>query len=264
MIQGVWSIYKRELRFFFQSASTYVVLGLLFLICGTIFHQVTFEFVNDSAMAQAGGPFGTADKAPNINVAVIEQIFRLISAMILFIVPILTMRLIASERSGGMFEVLVTCPIDDWSIILGKYLALVTVGCVIVALCSIYPIGLWVVGRDQGAVPDLGIVLSACAGLLLIFAAYGAFGLMASAATQSQVTAAIVTLVGLMMWAAISEFHMPNAAIQRVTDELSAAHHTENFITGFVSLRDLSFYFIASFACLFVSARVLEARRWKV
>ena len=80
----------------------------------------------------------------------------------------------------------------------------------------------------------------------------------------SQVSAAIVSLVGLLLWNAISQFRMPNEPIQRVIDEIGASRHTENFITGSVSTSDIAFFVIASFTFLFIAARTLEARRWRV
>lgn len=264
MIFGFWPIYKRELRAFLQSSSTYVVLGLLFLVVGAIFHLMLTQFVNDSAMAAAGGPFNTPDEAPNVTVTLIGGTFQVVTAMIMFIVPVLTMRLIASEKSSGTFELLVTCPISDWNILIGKFLALVTVGFGLLVLCSVYPATVYLVGESQGAAPEPAVVAACFAGLVLIFATYSAFGLMASAMTDSQVTAAIVTLVGLLLWNSIAEFNMPNEQIQAIANEISAAKHTENFISGFITLRDLAFYAFATFICLFIAARTLEARRWRV
>lgn len=264
MLFGFWPIYKRELREFFQSASTYVALGLLFLVTGTFYHQIIEEFVNDSAMAAAGGPFMSAAEAPNVTEAVIGTVFQLFAAMILFTIPILTMRMIAAERSSGTFEVLVTCPTSDWGLLLGKYFALVSLGVVVVALCGVYSLTTYFIGRGQGAVPELRVVLSGHIGLLLIFSTYGAFGLMASAFANSQVTASIVTLIGLLGWIMVGELSVLPRPLYAIALELSALRHTEEFISGSLTLRSVAFYGLASFLCLFVAARVLEARRWRI
>ncbi|MBI1784650.1 ABC transporter permease subunit [Candidatus Sumerlaeota bacterium] len=255
-----WPIYKREVRGFLHSFPTYIALGLLFLVAGAIYHDVMVIFVNESGAA-ATNP---ANEAPNITVSVIQQIFQLLSAMILFTIPILSMRLIASERSSGTFEVLVTCPIGDWSILLGKYFALLTIGAMMVVFSSIYPATTYYFGRSHGAIPEWPVVVACHLGLFMIFATYAAFGLMASSFTSSQVTASIITLIGLLIWNLIAEFPTGNPAVQRVINELSAARHTENFMGGFLTLRDIAFYALASFFCLFVASRMLEARRWKI
>ena len=259
-----WPIYKRELKSYARSSSTYIALALLFLIAGASYQFMIGRFVYDSAMAAQGGPFFTADEAPNITRDVIELTFNLLSALILFTIPILSMGLIASERSSGTFEVLVTCPLSDWSIILGKYFALVTVGAAVVLFSSAYPAMTYYLGWGQGATPELPIVITCYLGLFLIFATYAAFGVMASSFTDSQVTASIVTLLGLLLWYSIATFNMPNQTLQRIVDELSALNHTEDFIAGLLTLKDLAFYVIASFVCLFIASRVLEARRWRI
>ncbi len=260
MMPGFFPVYKRELRAFFQSSSAYVALGLLFLIAGAVYHDLLVLFVNDSGAAAVN----PAEEVPNITVSVVQQLFQFLCGIIMFSVPILSMRLIASERSSGTFELLVSCPISDWSILIGKYLALVTVGALIVALSSLYPLTTWYLGRGAGISPEWPVVIACAAGLLMIFCAYAAFGLMASALTDNQVTAAILTLVGLLFWNMLAEIPTGVPEIQHVLDELSASRHTENFTSGLITFRDFTFYSLASFFCLFIAARTLEARKWKV
>lgn len=264
MIHGIWPIYKRELKAYARSTSTWVALGLLFLITGWIFADLVSVFAHDSAQYLTGGAAAPADP-PNVTANVVEEIFRVLSSMILFTIPMLTMRLIASERSSGTFEVLVTCPVGDWGILLGKYFALVTVGAAVAAISAVYPLMLYVLGTGYGGVyPELAVVLSCTLGLFLIFATYGAFGLMASSFTTSQVTASIVTLIGLLGWIMVGELSVLPRPLYAIALELSALRHTEEFISGSIALRSVAFYGIASFMCLFVAARVLEARRWRV
>lgn len=264
MMRGCGAIYRRELAAFFQSASTYIVLGLLFLAVGIFYHQIMVEFTNDSAMAKAGGPFGSSPDPPNISVEVIETLFRSISAMILFTIPILTMRLLAEERSSGTFELLVTCPVSDWSILLGKFGALLTVGLAIVGLSGIYPLTTWYFGRGHGVAPDWPIVATCAAQLFLMFATYGAFGLMASSLTQSQIVASVITLVGLLLWNVAGSITFTDPLLHVIVKEFSPMNHTENFIAGLFTAKDLAYYAMASFVFLFIAARTLESRRWRI
>lgn len=264
MLNGAGAIYRRELLVYFRSASTYVVLGLLFLIVGIIYHQLMVQFTEDSAMAAAGGPFMSSEDPPNITVAVIEEVFRIIAGMMIFTLPVLSMRLLAAEKSSGTFEVLVTCPVSDWAVLLGKYAALVTVGLAIVALSSVYPLCTYLFGWGHGALPELRVVISCAVLLVLLFATYGAFGLMASALTESQVIASIVTLVGLLVWNIVGSIEFDNPALLEFAKAVSPLGHSENFLQGLLSSADLAFYFLVSFCCLFVAARILEARRWRI
>lgn len=261
---GFWPIYKRELREFLESASTYVVLGLFFLITGAVYHQIIVLFVQQSASAAAGGPFNTPTNAPNVTVDVIQNVFNVMSAMMLFTIPLLSMRLVAAERSSGTFELLATCPVADWGIILGKYFALLSVGAVIVALSSVYPLTTYLLARSAGASPEFPVVGGCFIGLFMIFATYAAFGLMASSLTTSQVTASVITLIGLLIWNTVGEFKIPNHQGQQILGELSASQHTQAFIAGLLSAQDFAFYVLSAAFCLFIAARALEARRWRV
>lgn len=262
MPPGLIPIYKREVRAFLHSASTWIAIGLFFLISGAIYHSIIHQFVDDSLFAAQNKIMG--EKAPNITVAVIQATFMALSAVILLTVPILSMRLISAERSRGTFEVLVTCPVSDWAILLGKYFAMLTVGLLIVTLTTIYPLVTWIIGRDQGAVPQLPVVIGCHLGLFFIFSTYSAFGLMASSLTRSQVTASIVTLVGLLFWNILGDLPVTDPLLELILQELSAARHTEKFTKGLITLRDFAFYVLSAWAFLFVAARTLEARRWRL
>lgn len=263
-MSGTWPIFKRELQAHAQSSSTYIVFGLLLLAIGMLYHEVLVTFSNDSALAQASGVFSSNAEPPNITTDVIQQVFRLLSAMILLTIPILTMRSIAQERSSGTFELLLTCPVGDWGILMGKYLALVCVGFVVVVASGIYPLATYFLGRAHQAIPELAVVLSCYLQLFLIFSTYAAFGLMASSFTQSQVVASIITLVGLLLWNVLGGLNIANPTANAIARELSPFHHTENFLLGLISVRDVVFYFLASFVCLLVASKSLESRRWRV
>jgi len=256
-----WPIYKRELRTISHSSSTYIALGLFFLVSGAVYHSIMVGFVHDTVASKASP---VADAPQNINLAVIQQTFRTIAGMILFTIPILSMRLIAEERSTGTFEVLMVCPIGDWSILLGKYFAQVTLGLIVVLLCSIYPITTYFLGRAQGAIPDVSIVIACYLGLFFIFSTYSAFGLMTSSLTRSQATAAILALIGLLLWNMLGDMPASNPFIQDIIHELSPMRHTDNFTSGFFSSKDLAFYGLTSCLFLFVAARALESRRWRI
>ena len=261
-----WPVYRREVKTFFQSPSTYIVLALLFLVVGSIFHDVMLIFSKASAAAQQpAGMFGMQQQAPNVTDFVVRQIFQIMVSLVLFTIPMLSMRLVADEKSRGTFELLVTCPISDWAILLGKYFALLTVGLVIVVISAIFPVAVWWAGRVNEVGPEWPIVISCWIGLFLIFAAYGAFGVMASSFTDNQVTASIITLIGLILWNVVGSFQMESLPqVRTILQEVTAAGHTESFIQGALTLKDFAFYILASFLFLFIASKTLDARRWRV
>ncbi|MCL5269545.1 MAG: ABC transporter permease [bacterium] len=260
-----WPVYKREVKTYFQSPSTYVVLALFFLIVSLIYQDLMTVFSSLSASAGQQSMFGQTNQAPNVTDFVIRQTFQILTSLVMFTIPMLSMRLVAEEKNRGTFELLVTCPLGDWAILMGKYLALVTVGLVIVILSGVYPLIAWWMGRANGAAPEWPIVVSCWIALLLIFSAYSAFGVMASSFTENQISAGIVTLIGLILWNVLGVFQMEKyPKVREILTEFSAGEHTENFIRGVLMLKDFAFYILASFLFLFIASKTLDARRWRI
>ena len=261
-----WSVYKRELKTYLQSPSTYVVIALFFLYIGREFQDSMFRFSIDSSMAGQQNYFGQVMPSPDVTQAVIRRLFGAIFFVILFTIPLLSMRLIAEERSRGTFELLVTSPISDWAILLGKYFALVTIGLLIIGFSVLYPLIVWWAGSSNQSAPEWPVVISCWIGLFLIFATYAAFGLMASSFTENQITAGVITLIGLLLWflLGIGQGFQDYPQLANILREFSAISHVENFVKGVLVLKDFAFFILASFLFLFIASKTLDARRWRV
>lgn len=260
-----WPIYKREVKTYFQSASTWVAMGLIFLVTGIAFFLMMYGFSMESARAQQMAMFGQPGQGPNVTEFVIRGIFGWMTMIFIFTTPMLTMRLISEEKSRGTFELLVTCPIGDWAILLGKYFALLTVGLVIILISAVFPFLVAYIGKANQVAPEWPVVASCWTGLLLIFAAFSAFGLMASSFTENQLIAAVFTLLGIMLWHFLGSFSLEgHPQLQEALMEISAVRHIDNFNKGVLMLKDFVFYILASYLFLFVASKTLEARRWRI
>ena len=262
-------IYKRELKTYLQSPSTYIVVALLFLVVGLIFQNMMSGFSRWSAEIAQRAMYGQGGEAPNATKDLVQPVFQMMVSLIMFTIPMLSMRLVAEEKREGTFELLVTCPVSDWAILLGKYFALVSVGLLIALLSALFPLVVWWAGNGMthsGSSPEWPVVASTWFGMVLIFAAYSAFGVMASAFTENQIAAAVITLIGLILWFVLGSVFELNSypTLQTIMQELSAAQHTENFLKGVLMLKDFLFYILASFLFLFIASKTLEARRWRV
>src|SRR5689334_1361941 len=119
---GFWPIFKKELKTYLQSPSTYIVLALFFLVVGWLFQARLRMFSEYSQQIQMMQMYGQQQQQPNVTMFVIGPIFGLFNMLLLFTIPMLSMRLISEEKSRGTFELLVSSPISDWSIVFGKYL----------------------------------------------------------------------------------------------------------------------------------------------
>jgi ABC-2 type transport system permease protein len=252
-------IYKRELRAMLQSWGLYVSLALFFFISALFFDLNLMTFIQESA-EQAQQPYAAINNPLNFNESVVVNTFGVMAFLFIFIVPLLTMRLLAEEKQTGTYELLATSPISDWGIVLGKYLSAVTV-IVLVTLLSLVFVGfMYWIGQPEGPV-----VAGCLIGLLVMGAAYSAFGLCASALTQNQMVAAIVSLVGLLTLFLAKQL-APNSSgwWGDVLADISLFAHGDMMLKGMMRLEDLVFFALFAVFFLFLTHTLLQARRWRI
>ncbi len=270
MLREIMAVYKREIKAYFTSPAIYVVIGLFLAFVGWQFYYLLNFFVNMSDQAQ--NPQMSMGMPPvNITEIVVRSMFGLISFLLMFIIPMLTMRLFSEEKRLGTFELLVTCPLRDWSILLGKFFAAFTVGFVIWLFCLIYPVITQWVSANQAETP---VIVVSNIGLLFIIAAYVAFGVFASSLTENQMLSAILTFVGLLVFWIIGRMDMGagktwelwglNVPVDAILGGLCVLTHSENFGRGLLALSDMAFFAFFSIFFLAITAKILEARRWRV
>lgn len=173
--------------------------------------------------------------------------------------PILTMRLLAEEQKLGTLELLMTAPLRDYEIVLGKFFAAV-IGLVSTLVPTIYLVVLllWF------GTPDTGPILSGYLGLILYGMATLSVGLLASSLTANQIVAAVVAL-GVLLFLTIinlAETHVTGIASD-IVRQLSITNHFEDFARGVVDTHDLMYYLFFTAFLLFLTVRSLESRRWR-
>jgi ABC-2 type transport system permease protein len=179
----------------------------------------------------------------------------------LFVVPALTMRVVAEERRAHTWDLLLTTPLTVGGILWGKYLAIVAVIATLLAPTAVYPALLHAYGSIDPAPALLGYF-----GLLLLASAVAAIGVFTSALTENQVVAAIMGfgLALLFYLAAERAATMSDgAAAKEVLRYLSLVSHVTGFIEGRLDTRDLVYYASVIWLPLFLAARALEAQRWR-
>jgi ABC-2 type transport system permease protein len=250
------AIYRRELSYFFNSPVAYAVIAVFLLISGYFFYNLLAYF-NMLAIQLMQNP--VASRNLSVTEGVVHPLFANISIVLLFLLPLLTMRLLSEERRTGTAELLFTFPISDWDAIWGKYLATLTVFAVMLGLTALYPLLLF-----KYTTPELGPILTGYAGLFLIGAAFIAMGLFFSTLGESQLVAGVSTFgCGLLFliigW--INPFVSPTAAA--VLSEMSILEHFDSFSRGVLDSNDVVFYVLFASFFLFLSSRVLDSNRWR-
>ena len=253
----VWTIAKREFKLYFSSPIAYIVMAMFAVVFGYFFTSGLAYFMSYRAeiLAQAG-----ASAPPlSVNQYVIEPALANMSFVLLFVVPTITMRLFAEEKRSGTIELLLTSPLRDYHLILGKWL-----GAVLLYSCLLLVAALNLSVLFLYSTPDWKPMLVALFGLLLMGGTMIAIGTFLSTLTSNQLVASALTFgVLLLLWVLnwISSFE--TSTLSRVLEYLAISPHFEQFSKGVIELKDLTYYFSAICLGLFLSKRSLEALRWK-
>ncbi len=236
-------IAKREFKSYFDSPLAYVVICLSLLLLGV-------------AVFIWPGKFWQVDRAT------LSSMFEAIpTGLVLLIVPVVTMRLVAEEKRSGTLEMLITLPVKDSEVIIGKFLGAFGLVLVLVLSTILYPILMFKVW-NLGII-DTGPLFSGYIGLVLFSAAAVAIGLLVSSVTESQVIAFFVTfivLAALYFMGEIAE-HVPNL-LGTVFRTLSLREHFFQFERGLIDARDVIFFLSCAALALALAFRSLESRKW--
>jgi ABC-2 type transport system permease protein len=254
-VNNVLLICRKELKSYFASPIAYAVLADFALVFGVAFYTATRDMVRYSFQAQMMGQMSQM----NVNDQIIRPLLGFAATVALFLLPMITMRLVAEEKRSGTIELLLTSPVTDSGIIIGKWLgAMLLYACVLgMSMLSIAMLFIW--GR-----PDFKPVLVAYLGLLLQGGCLLAIGTWISTTTKDQIVAVVVTFhLSLFLWL-LSWFTAFGSSIgSQVANYLSIVTHMENFSKGVVDLKDVVFYVSLIFFALFVALRQVESLRWR-
>ena len=255
MMRGTWIICRKELNSYFASPIAYSVMalfafifGLFFYISMTYFMQVSME----SQMQGRGFPM-------NINEMIIRPVLGNMSTIVLFLAPMLAMRIFAEEKRSGTMELLVTSPVSDMAIVVGKWLAAVMLYSIIVVVGAISLLFLFLYGK-----PDWKPVLIGILGLILLGSALLALGAWLSSTTKNQIVAAVASFVLFLAMLAIgwgAEFDSTWWGTFR--QYMSVTSHLDSFSKGIIDSKDVVYYLSLTFLGLFLANRSLESLRWR-
>ena len=252
-MRNILAIAGKELRGYFASPIAYIVLGLFALVFGWFFY-VPLAFFNRQSMQMAAG--GT-----NIQQMLLTPMFANATVVMLFLLPAITMRTYSEEKRSGTIELLLTSPITDTQIILGKFIGAMGLYVAMLALTLVH-IAIVYLFTDPN--PDWKPIASAYLGLILMGGCFISVGLLISSLTKNQVVAAVATfVVFLMLWVInwIGTFVGPTT--QSVLNQLSLTDHFDDFARGVIDTKHLVFY--TSFICLglFLTAKSVDTERWR-
>lgn len=237
---------RRELSAFFVSPMPYIVLTVFLLIAGLDF----------------GHSYFSLDSEQFVYGAIVSLLNRM-SIMLLFLLPLLTMRVLSDEFSSGTIETLMTAPVSNTAVVVSKFLGTFCFFVVMLLPSLAYPVILYAVA---GAVkPDTGPMISGYFGLLLLGMMTIAVGVCVSACVRNQISAAVATVLvlGLLWFAGTATAGRATAFWQKCIQYVGILYHYESFAKGLIDTRDVVFYVTGTALFLFAGVGVVAVRRWR-
>ena len=236
-MHNILTIYKKELRSFFTSPMAYVFLVVFALVNGYFFTN-TFFLYNQSDM---------------------RSLFGIVPLVYLFFIPAVSMGLISREKSLGTLEIITTLRIRERDIVIGRYLAGLSLILVALFTTSIHYITLYNVGTTI----DHGAVFTGYLGLALLGGVYTAVGVFSSSLTENQVIAFIVGIAIVLVFFLMDKLLMfVPASLAGIVQYMSTEFHLSNIARGVIDTRNLVYFGSVIGFFLFMTTRVLEARKW--
>jgi ABC-2 type transport system permease protein len=246
-------IANKELKSYFASPIAYLLMAAFGLIFGFAFYVASRDFMQMGIQAQM------QQQPMSVNDQIIRPLLGFASTIALFLVPMISMRLFAEEKRQGTIELLLTSPITDNEIIVGKWLGAIFLYACVLGMSALNVAMLFAWGK-----PDWKPVLIAYLGLLLQGGCLLAIGGFISSTTKNQIIAGGVTFfVCLLLWLLSWFTAYSTGPVSQVVAYLSIVTHFDNFAKGLLSLKDCIFYFSMIFFALFLTSRSMESLRWR-
>lgn len=254
-MKNILIICKKELKSYFSSPIAYLLMAIFAVIFGFFFYSATAFFVMrgmESQMMGRGMPM-------DVNEWVIRPLLSNASVIGLFLIPMITMRLYAEEKRSGTMELLMTSPVRDTEIIIGKFIAALVMYACVIGVSALDLAALFAYGQ-----PDWKPILVGYLGLLLQGGALIAIGTFISTTTKNQIIAGGATFaVCLLLWVLNWVSSYEQAAWAKVVSYLSVVEHFEPFSKGVIDTKDVVFFASLTFFGLFLTARSMESLRWR-
>ncbi len=236
-MRNTLAVAERELKSYFVSPIAYVIGAAFMLIAGYLFSVILL----------------------NTNEASLRYMISNLSVIWLFVAPFITMRLLAEEARTGTIELLLTNPVRDFEVVLGKFIGALLFVLALLALTLYFPALLFAFGN-----PDVGPIVTCYLGVILQAAAFLSIGLMVSSFTQNQIVAAFVTFaILLLMWLSESVANFVGRPFNEVVRYLSVTSHFQDFSRGVVDTTHVIYFPSVVAAALFLTLLSLQSRRWR-
>ncbi len=254
-MRNILAIAGKELRSYFASPIAYIVIGLFAFLYGYFYAVYLQAFVRQGMnMGQMGG-----QQALNVNQDMLRPILQNATVLLLFVLPAMTMRTYAEERRSGTIELLLTSPLTDWQIVLGKFIGAIGLYSVMLAVTLVHTGVLFIYGS-----PEWKPILTSYLGMLLLGGSFLSVGLFISTLTTNQIVAYIVTFsTFLLLWIISWVGSFSSGFFTDLTSYLSVIEHFDDFAKGVIDTTHVIYYLSLITFGLFLTAKSVDTERWR-
>jgi ABC-2 type transport system permease protein len=260
-MRGLLAIYRKEMSHYFVSPIAYAVGAVFLVVSGFFFNLILGDVMQGAMEAEMQSlRFGrSADfDVPGI---VMRSFFSLLGTITLFVAPMLTVSTYAEERSRGTMELLMTSPLRDISIVLGKFFATLTLFALLLAPTALYQTAMYLASDPR---PRWRLMLVGYLGVLLLGGVVIAIGSFVSSLTENQIIAGVVTFgVSLVLWVIDVTVRGSFTRTGEIIQHLSILRHFEDFTRGVLDTSHLVFYLSMMIFGIFLTLRSIDSLRWR-
>jgi ABC-2 type transport system permease protein len=232
----MFAVYKKELKVYFTSPLGYTLLSFYLFFAGLMFCLYFLGVQN------------TSDFAP---------FFAVMNTLFLFLMPLLTLRILAEDKKLGVYELLLTSPVSVWEIIGGKFLGVLTFSSVGALILLVYP---FVLGFYVSV--EWGAILSGFLGLIFSLAFFISIGIFASSLTENYVIVGLVSFALFLIFF-ITAFFADTVEWLKFLKDVSYSGHYYQFAVGLIRLKDVLYFVMGTFFWLYLAKNIVESRSWK-
>jgi len=247
-MRNIWTIAKREYKLYFSSPAAYVIAFVVLLVLGILF------YANLEVATQQSG------YVPGVQITLGP-----LATLLMLATPAITMRLLAEEQRMGTIELLLTAPVRDWELVVGKWLGAFLLLLTLILITLIFPMLLNQL-VDPGI--DQGPLISGYLGIILMAAALVGIGVAISSMFSNQVAALVTTLgVMVLLWWIIGPVAQALGSMSLSSTIMTyldfGNHYFSTFLNGVIDLRDITYYLSITALALFLGTMSVETRRWR-
>jgi ABC-2 type transport system permease protein len=256
-MKNIMTIAIKEFRGYISGSGFYFITGLFTTLMSFIYFMILKSFMERSNQMMA--MMGKTDGA-NMHREIFVSHISTVNLILLFLIPFLTVRLLAEEKKLRTFDLLLTSPITATDIVLGKYFAVLAASWFLIFISFLYPAVTALFTHVQW-----GPLLAAYAGMMLLAAVYASIGLFASSLTDNMILAGFISIIlSLGLWFLGSlQMVVEGPTATAIANHISVANHFGQMLQGSVQIVAIVFFLSLAFLNVFLTQRVVESARWR-